>query len=95
MRPRKAPINGVRLNGGRLRHETQIRGLTARELAKLAGVSAATVSHAMTGHVVSAPTAKALAKALGATEPSVLLSDLLETEGSASAPAGISRETYG
>src|SRR5207302_318507 len=55
---------GVRLNPARLRLEIARRGLTGADLARLAGVSATTVSAATQGRPVSPVTLRKLAVAL-------------------------------
>jgi transcriptional regulator with XRE-family HTH domain len=52
-----------------LRRAMARRGLLARDLALLAGLAPATVSGALHGRPVTAPTVARLAKALAATEP--------------------------
>ena len=55
---------GVRLNVDRLRREMAYRGLSGADLARLAGVSATTVSAAMLGRPVAPGTLRRIAIAL-------------------------------
>lgn len=57
----------VGLDAGGLRHELARRGMTGAELAAIAGLSEATVSHAMTGRPVSYVTLRKLARGLTVT----------------------------
>lgn len=57
----------VALNGDVLRREMARRGLTGAELAAVAGLTAATVSHAVTGKNVDHSTIRRLARALSVT----------------------------
>jgi transcriptional regulator with XRE-family HTH domain len=59
-------LYSVRVKAGALRHQMRVRGLTATELAELAGVSRATVSHAMNGRRIHPRKLRAIAAALGA-----------------------------
>lgn len=55
---------GIRLDGERLRHDRKLRGLTQKELGKLAACSSRTISNAEAGRLVSASLLAALAAAL-------------------------------
>ena len=57
----------VALDADGLRREMARRGLTGAEFAAIAGVSPATVSHAMTGRLVDHGTVRKLARALTIT----------------------------
>jgi transcriptional regulator with XRE-family HTH domain len=57
----------VTIDPAGLRRELGRRGMTAAECAAIAGLSEATVSHAMTGHRVSHVTVRRLARALTVT----------------------------
>ncbi len=59
---------GVRLNPVRLRHELAVRGLQSVDIARLTGLSAATVSAAMQGRSISPRTLRKIAFTL-AREP--------------------------
>lgn len=54
----------IRVNADRLRREMAARGWDGVDLAYHAGVSPATISHAMQGHPVSSTTIRKLAAAL-------------------------------
>lgn len=51
---------GVRVNGSELRRQLAMRGLTGADLAAGAHLSAATVSHALSGRPISARTYRAI-----------------------------------
>lgn len=55
------------LNADGLRRELALRGLTQAEIAAIAGLTEATVSHAMNGRRVEHRTIRALARALTVT----------------------------
>ena len=55
---------GVTIDAQRLRRELARRGLTSVELAAMSHVSAATLSHALSGRAVSPRTLRAIASAL-------------------------------
>lgn len=57
----------VQLDGAGLRRELARRGMTQAELAKAAGVTEPTVSHAIAGKMVSYLTIRKLARALTVT----------------------------
>lgn len=59
---------GVRLNPVRLRHELAARGLQSVDVARLTGLSAATLSAAMQGRPISPRTLRKIALTL-ALEP--------------------------
>jgi predicted XRE-type DNA-binding protein len=54
----------LRIRGDTLRRELAARGLDQRGLAKLAGITESTVSHAMNGHTLHAQTVSRIALAL-------------------------------
>lgn len=56
------------MNGAELRRQCAIHGLPYQELAREAGVSPATISHALSGRPVSTATLRAIASALGRRE---------------------------
>jgi len=59
----------VALDASALRREMARRGMTGAELAAIAGLSEATVSHAACGRKVNYITVRALARALTVTPP--------------------------
>lgn len=59
----------VAVNASELRHQMRVRGLTGATLAKRAGVSAATVSHALNGRRIHPAKLRAIAVELHNTEP--------------------------
>jgi transcriptional regulator with XRE-family HTH domain len=70
---------GVHVDTGRLRQAMARRGLDGRELAKLAKVTPATVSHALNRGVVGLSTVRALAHVL-ATTPELEGADFVVAE---------------
>lgn len=60
---------GLKVNGDELRRQLEIRGLLARDLAELAGLSPASVSHALAGRSISPRTFRAITRALAQTDP--------------------------
>jgi transcriptional regulator with XRE-family HTH domain len=60
---------GVSIDSDRLRLEMARRGLDGRQLAELARVTPATISHALNRKRVGLKTVRALAKALATTPP--------------------------
>jgi transcriptional regulator with XRE-family HTH domain len=54
----------ARINADRLRREIAARGLDLQSFARLAGISAATLSHAVNGRPVAAPTLRGIVSAL-------------------------------
>lgn len=54
----------ARINSDRLRHEIAARGLDLQSFARLAGISAATLSHAVNGRPVTALTLRSIVSAL-------------------------------
>jgi hypothetical protein len=67
--PRPARPVGVLLNRPRLEHELRVRGLNEAEAAKVAGISAATMSHALNGHRVRPATLRKIARTLARIQP--------------------------
>lgn len=59
---------GHRINPAALRHQCAIHGLSFQELAHGAGLSAPTISHALSGRPVSTRTLRAIAAALDRTD---------------------------
>ena len=72
---------GVRLNPVRLRRKLAVRGLHSADLARLAELSAATVSTAMQGRSVSARTLRKIAVALVRVEILPGTEELLDLAG--------------
>jgi transcriptional regulator with XRE-family HTH domain len=72
---------GIAADGRALRRARRIRGVTGAELAKCAGVSAATVSQAENGHRVHPRMLKAIAVALASIEPVPGLADIAAEDG--------------
>ena len=66
----------VIINADRLRYEMAIRGMTAGELARLAGVNKNTINRALTGRSVSRRTLRELSRAL-LTYPALRMADVL------------------
>jgi transcriptional regulator with XRE-family HTH domain len=66
----------VIINADRLRYEMAIRGITAGELARLAGVNKNTITRALTGRPVSRRTLRELSRAL-LTYPTLRMADVL------------------
>jgi transcriptional regulator with XRE-family HTH domain len=54
----------ARINADRLRHEIAARGLDLQSFARLAGISAATLSHAVNGRPVAASTLRSIVSAM-------------------------------
>lgn len=63
------PPFSVVVRVGELRHQMHIRGLTGAELARRAGISAATVSHALNGRRIHPRKLMAMVAALVRVEP--------------------------
>lgn len=85
----------VALDVDALRREMARRGLTGAELAAIAGVSAATVSHAQTGRMVDHGTMRKLARALTLTPVMPGIDSLIPTKtetAAASTPATVPSE---
>lgn len=59
----------VAVNAAELRHQMRLRGLTGAALAKRAGVSTATVSHALNGRRIHPAKLRAIALELHKAEP--------------------------
>lgn len=55
---------GVTVLPSALRHQMAVRGMSGRELAEVAGVSPASVSHAMAGRPISPATLQKICAAL-------------------------------
>jgi transcriptional regulator with XRE-family HTH domain len=66
-----------RVDPAQLRYEAAVRGLSATDLAKKAGVSVATLSNAFAGKAISATTLKLIATALTATPVDDVIARLL------------------
>ncbi|MGH7883624.1 MAG: helix-turn-helix domain-containing protein [Candidatus Dormibacteraceae bacterium] len=64
-----APIFTTKLKSSALRHQLRIRGLTGTDLAELAGISKATISHALNGHRILPCKVKAMVDALLEVKP--------------------------
>ena len=77
----------VRINGQRLRLELARRGLDQAALARLAGVSEATVSHASTGRTVNPTTLQRITVAL-VRVPMLAGPDLIQPIGGADVSDG-------
>jgi hypothetical protein len=70
----------VRLNAARLRQEMARGGLHAVDLARLAKISDATVSHALRGRRLRAPTVRKMAVALAWVPVIDCIDELVEPE---------------
>jgi hypothetical protein len=55
---------GLRLDGGRLRHEFRVRGLTAGRVADLANMSPNTLTRALAGDPISERTLRSIVRVL-------------------------------
>ena len=64
-----APPYSLLVEPVQLRHAMRIRGLTGAELARRAGVSQATISHALNGHRIHPATLRAIDSALRSMPP--------------------------
>jgi transcriptional regulator with XRE-family HTH domain len=74
-----------------LRREMARRGLTGAELAAIAGVSAATVSHAQTGRMIDHGTIRKLGRALTVTPIIPGIDSLIPRKSDVSAPNTVRR----
>jgi transcriptional regulator with XRE-family HTH domain len=73
----------TRINVTNLDRELAIRGLNGRELSRLAGISAMTLSNARQGHRVRESTVRRLAVALTRVEPIPGAAALVDHDGTA------------
>ncbi len=64
-----APPFSVRIDPHELRHAMRIRGLTGTELARRAGVSQATISHALNGRRIRPATLRRINAVLRGVRP--------------------------
>jgi transcriptional regulator with XRE-family HTH domain len=71
----------VVVHPARLRHELARRALSATELARLSGVSAATVTAALAGRAISAKSLQLIAKGLGNVPTVDVIDALLDSPG--------------
>ena len=82
MRRRSPPFSAA-VNAVELRHQMRLRGLTGAELARKAGVSPATISHALNGRRIHPTKLRAISAALHRIPPLPGVDALLMVDDSA------------